>query len=114
MSVEITATEQAKVESCFMVPSSNWLGGQPFTLEIGVRTSVESPSRFARQKHHHMSSGKSVRVSLIRQTIAWGRVAHESLARVLSDASRKLELCSTKRFLTGHSIKRRSIWGGIP
>ena len=87
MSVESTATEQAKVESCFMVPSSNWLGGQPFTLEIGVRTSVESPPRFARQKHRYMSSGKSVRVGLIRQTTAWGRVAHESLARVLSDAT---------------------------
>ena len=48
MSVEITATEQAKVESCFMVPSSNWLGGQPFTLEIGVQTSVESPPWLAR------------------------------------------------------------------
>ena len=48
MSVEITATEQAKVESCFMVPSSNWLGGQPFTLEIGVRASVESPPWLAR------------------------------------------------------------------
>ena len=58
-----------------------------------------------------MSSGKSVRVGLIRQTTAWGMVAHESLARVLSDVSRKLELCSTKRNLTGHSIKRRSNMG---
>ena len=48
MSVENTATEQAKVESCFMVPSSNWLGGQPFTLEIRVQTSVESPPWLAR------------------------------------------------------------------
>ena len=31
-----------------MVPSSNWLGGQPFTLEIGVQTSVESPPWLAR------------------------------------------------------------------
>lgn len=50
VTVENTTTEQAKVESCYMVPSSNWLGGQPFTLEIGVRTSVESPARNARQK----------------------------------------------------------------
>ena len=65
----------------------------------------------AAKKHRHMSSGKSVRVGLIRQTTAWGMVAHESLGRVLSDASRKLELCSTKRNLTGHSIKRRSDMG---
>ena len=59
-----------------------------------------------------------MRVGLIRQITAWGMVAHESLARVLSDANRKLELCNTKRRLTGHSIKRRSnmgngsAWGG--
>ena len=40
VSVEITTTEQAKVESCFIVPSSNWLGGHPFKVEIGVRVSV--------------------------------------------------------------------------
>ena len=34
------ATEQAKVKSCFIVPSSNWLGGHPFKVEIGVRVSV--------------------------------------------------------------------------
>ena len=40
VTVENTTTEQAKVESCFIVPSSNWLGGHPFKVEIGVRVSV--------------------------------------------------------------------------
>lgn len=73
--------------------------GKQLTVLFGALPIKISP-RFAQQKHRHMSSGKSVRVGLIRQTTAWGRVAHESLARVLSDASRKMKLCSTKRFLT--------------
>ena len=32
VSVEITTTEQAKVESCFMVPSSSGLGQEIFIL----------------------------------------------------------------------------------
>lgn len=64
--------------------SGTGLTRRPFKPKIRGSSPRRVTSANSAKKHRYISSGKSVRVGLIRQTTAWGRVAHESLARVLS------------------------------